>query len=82
MNRNVAKKNAKQPKRQRIGRLKSAADVQKFIARMIKRIARGEGVADAYKACVAAGVLLKAVELTSLEERISLLEKSIGGKNE
>jgi len=62
-------------KRQRIGRLKTSEDARRFVARMIKRIARGEGVADAYKAVVAAGVLLKAIEIAELERRIEALEE-------
>jgi hypothetical protein len=65
----------KKKRRQRVGRLKTASDVRIFVSRMLKRIARGEGVSDAYKAVIGAGVLLKAVELTDLQDRIEKLEE-------
>jgi hypothetical protein len=58
----------------RIGRLKSAQDVAKYIAKCIRR---GEGGIDQnfmYKQVMMASMLLRAIEISSLEQRIEKLE--------
>jgi hypothetical protein len=67
--------------RKRIGRLKTAQDVAKYVARCIKLAERqGEGAENKYyKQVMMASILLRAVEASSFEERISQLEKARGG---
>lgn len=68
----------------RIGRLKTAQDVAKYIARLIKRTERGEGAAEEnrnYKLTMMASILLKAIEVSTLEKRIEKLEQKVNGES-
>lgn len=60
--------------------LKTAQDVQKFQARCIRRAMTGGDmpVNDSYKLCTMASMLLKSIEVASLEERIKRLEQRSG----
>lgn len=61
--------------RKRIGRLKTAQDVARFMAKCIKEAARGEGAGTKqYNMVNMASQLLKAIEVSELEGRISNLE--------
>ena len=60
--------------RKRIGRLKTAEDVRKYIARCIKSSENHGEVTDCYKKTMMASMLLKAVEVASIEERLTQLE--------
>ena len=66
--------------RQRIGRLKSAQDVAKYMARCIRRSEKGEGdvVNRYYKLVMMASMMLKAFEAGDLERRIEALEERSG----
>jgi len=70
----------KKVKRFRIGRLETASDVRKFLARMVKSAVRAGGGSqtnDAYKVSLMAAQLLKAIEVSELERRINELERKI-----
>ncbi len=69
--------NARGQPRRRIGRLKTPQDVARFMAKCIKAAARGEGENRNYKLVNMASQLLKAIEVSSLEERISKLEDKL-----
>lgn len=76
MKRNETKKE----KRLRIGRLETASDVRKFLARMVKSAVKGGGgtkTNDAYKISLMAAQLLKAIEVSELERRITELEQKM-----
>jgi hypothetical protein len=78
-------KKTSQTPRIRVGRLKSAQDVAKYQARLIKRASRpggGIGVAvnECYKLCVMASMLAKTLETSELEKRIGALEQSSNKK--
>ena len=67
-----------QTPRRRIGRLKTAKDVAHYIARCIKLSERGgdtEGANTYYKLCCMGSMLLKAIEVSTFEERIERLEE-------
>jgi len=77
----MAHKAPKPAKRVRVGRLETASDVRRFLARMIKKATRsggGQAVNDFYKISLMAAGLLKAIEVADLERRVELLEKKIG----
>ncbi|MFH0990270.1 MAG: hypothetical protein V1799_09695 [bacterium] len=59
--------------RQRI-RLKSARDVCRYISSCIRRAEQGGGDNTFYKRVMMASMLIKALEVTELEERIEKLE--------
>jgi hypothetical protein len=66
----------KKPRRKRIGRLKTASDDEKYIARKIKQVERGEeDVNHAYKLVIMAFMHQKAVVNGSLEKRVAQLEE-------
>jgi hypothetical protein len=62
--------------RRRIGKLKTASDVAKYIARCIRKTEGGGDENRQYKQVMMASLLLKALEASSLEVRISKLEES------
>ena len=69
-------------KRQRIGRLRTAQDVSKYIARSIKKAERtgGDGEVNIrYKLVMMASILLKSLEVSDLEKRITKLEELQNG---
>jgi hypothetical protein len=71
-------------KRKRIGRLKTASDIARYMARCIRRVERGGEGGDSnenYKLVMMASVLVKTLEVSSLERRIQKLEEVIGGKS-
>lgn len=68
------------PKR-RIGKLKSAQDVAKYIARCIRQTEGGGDENRNYKLVMMAGILLKALEVSSLERRIDSLEERISKRS-
>jgi hypothetical protein len=72
------RKNAAElPKRPRV-RLKSARDVARFQARCIRAALTGEGgTTKWYNLVNMSSQLLKAIEVSSLEERISKLEDKL-----
>jgi hypothetical protein len=62
----------------RVGKLKTVGDVAKYIARCIRR---GEGGVDGtrmYRQVMMASILLRAIEISSLEERVEALEDKAG----
>jgi hypothetical protein len=59
-------------------RLKTAKDVARYMARCIRRAEQGGDCGDSYKLVTMASMLLKAVEVASLEERIKDLEQRTG----
>jgi hypothetical protein len=65
------------PHRTRVGRLKTATDVAKFIARCIRKTEGGGDENRKYKQVMMASMLLKAIELSDLEERVSSLERRL-----
>ena len=67
-------------KRQRIGRLKTPSDVAKFMARCIKRAARGDSPGIQYNLTNMSSQLLRALESAELEKRIEALERKANGK--
>ena len=77
----MIKTSDKPPKRLRLP-LKSAQDVARFMARCIRSTVKGEGgkAAEnrAYKLVNMSSQLLKAIEVASLEQRLSNLEKRAG----
>ena len=72
-------KRQKKAKRLRLGRLESASDVAKYVARCIRDAHREEGGNETkfYRRVLMASMLLKAVETASLERRINTLEKRL-----
>lgn len=60
----------------RIGRLNTAEDVKKFMAKCIKSAARGVVPRTQYNLVTMASQLLKAIEVANLEARIEQLEKN------
>lgn len=72
-------KNNQRIKRLRIGKLKSAQDVAKYMARCIRRAERGEGdTNECYKLVMMASMMLKSFEAGDIEARISRLEERSG----
>jgi hypothetical protein len=73
-------KNTPKTQRQRIGRLKTAQDVAKYMARCIRRGEKGEGdaVNRYYKLTMMASMMLKAFEAGDMEQRIKTLEERSG----
>ena len=71
----------KKKRGKRIGRLKSASDVRAFIARCIRESAREGGTSSTvhYRNVMMATMLLKAIEVSAIEERINKLEQTIAG---
>lgn len=81
MTRSKANTGSTHKERKRIGCLKTAQDVARYMARCIRRAERGEGEENRhYKLVMMATMLLKAVEASDLEERISKLEQHLKGK--
>lgn len=67
--------------RKRIGPLKTGQDVVRYLARCIKRTERGEGGSNEnYKLAMMASMLLKGIEISTLEDRISQLEVALKAK--
>jgi hypothetical protein len=66
--------------RLRIGKLKTAQDVAKYMARCIRRSEKGEGdaVNRYYKLVMMASMMLKAFEAGDLVQRIEALEQRSG----
>lgn len=73
-------KDTKQPRRVRVGKLKSAQDVARYMARVIKRVEGGADGGQGYKLTMMASMLLKAIETSTLERRIERLESTINAK--
>ena len=67
---------------ERVGSLKSARDVARYQAKCIKLASRGGGVLvnDCYKLVMMSSMLVKTLEVSELEERITILERNIKGK--
>ena len=64
-------------KRKRIGKLQTAKDARRYIARCIRTAERentSESVNTHYKLVMMASMLVKAIEMADLEERITKLE--------
>lgn len=83
------KKEAEKSERQTGGtvkrriRLKNASDVARYMSRCIRSVEQVGGEAEAnlsYKKVSMAVMLLKAIEVSSLEERIKDLEQRTGEK--
>ena len=70
----MEKKEQKKKTNTRI-RLKTAKDVARYMAKCIRRAEQGGECGDSYKLVTMASMLLKAVEVASLEGRIEALEK-------
>ncbi len=68
--------------KKRIGKLKSAHDVAKYIARCIRQTEGGGDENRQYKLVTMASMLLKAIEVSYLEDRISALESVLQKKGE
>lgn len=66
--------------KKRIGKLKTAKDVAKYIARCIRKTEQGGEDNRNYKLVMMASMLLKAIEISSLEDRIEKLEKTFQEK--
>jgi len=78
MNAKAQQKDTEQKPRKRIGRLKSAEDVARFMAKCIKEAARGEGTATKqYNMVNMASQLLRAIEVSELEKRLAVLERKV-----
>jgi hypothetical protein len=60
--------------RKRLGKLKSASDVARYMAKCIRRTEGGGDENVYYKRVMMASMLLKALEVSALEERVSRLE--------
>lgn len=59
--------------------LRNAFDVRRFLARLINQVRRGETEAgDAAKLAYLAGVLMKAIEMSEFEQRLTVLERNAG----
>lgn len=59
----------------RVGKLKSAQDVRRYMARLMRRTEQRKlDVNRAYKLGCMASMLLKAIETTEIEERLAALE--------
>jgi hypothetical protein len=73
-------KNNQRIQKLRIGRLKNAQDVAKYMARCIRRSEKGEGdaVNKYYKQVMMASMMLKAFEAGDIEQRIKALEERSG----
>lgn len=72
----TAKRTKKKPAKMRIGRLDTADSILRLLSKVTKSALRGGiSYADAYKVGCLGGVLLKAVEVASLERRITILEQ-------
>lgn len=83
MKKNSKKKVATQQKQtsKRIGRLKTSTDAAKFMARCIRGGVRGEGDMNTnYKLVMMASMLVKTLEVSSLEQRIEQLERTLKQK--
>jgi hypothetical protein len=74
---NATQKGRQQQPRRRIGRLKTASDVARYIARTIKSVEKGEGENRAYKLVMMASLLLRALETSTIEARILALEERL-----
>jgi predicted aminopeptidase len=70
------------PVRKRIGRLKTAKDVTRYIARCIKKAEQGGDSTAYYRQTVMASILLKAIETATFEERIARIEQAIQNQME
>lgn len=64
-----------QPKPRKRIRLKTAKDVVRYISSCIKRAEKGGGDNTFYKRVCMASMLIKALEVSTLEERLSRLEE-------
>lgn len=74
-------KNNQKNQKLRIGKLKSAQDVAKYMARCIRRAERGEGdTNECYKLVMMASMMLKAFEAGGIEQRVRALEERNGVK--
>jgi hypothetical protein len=76
---------ARKPSRKRIGPLRNAKDVARYMSRSIKRAERREGGDDPniyYKLVTMASMLLKAIEVSTFEDRIARIEKEIDKRTE
>jgi hypothetical protein len=73
-------KSTQKTQRQRIGRLKTAQDVAKYMARCIRRGEKGEGdeVNRYYKLTMMASMMLRAFEAGDIERRVTALEERSG----
>lgn len=61
--------------------MKTASDVAQFMARCIRRAARGEGDGTTeYKLVMMASMLVKTLEVASLEKRIEQIELTLEQK--
>jgi len=70
----------------RVGRLETVADIAQFERRLLKSATRsavgregGVSVNDAYKLSAVCSILVKAVEVSELEDRLQALEKKMEG---
>jgi predicted GTPase len=63
--------------KRRVGKLKTANDVAKYMASCIRRAEGGGSDSANYKLVMMASMLLKALEVSSLEERLEKLEDNI-----
>ncbi len=67
----------KKPTRKRIGKLKTAKDVVRYIARCIKKGEAGGDSTAYYRQVVMSSILLKAIETATFEDRIARIEDAV-----
>ena len=78
----MTQKKAPQKARVRVGPLRNTQEVTKYMARLLKKAAKGAGggeVNDAYKLAMIASMLIKSMEVSLLEARIDTLERERHG---
>jgi len=74
----INKEKTRDPSPRRGVRLKSALDVQRLLARTINRLLRDEiGESKATKVAYMANILLKAIEVGELEQKVNKLEEKL-----
>ena len=69
------------PRKKRVKRLKTAKDVAGFIAACIADTVGGGDENKNYKLCMMACMMLKAIEVSDLEERVIQLERTVNGEH-
>ena len=74
--------NTESTSRKRIGKLKTAHDVAKYMARCIRKAEGGGDSNRYYKQVMMASMLLKAIEASSLEDRLAKLESIVSEREQ
>jgi hypothetical protein len=81
MKENIEQKSGLHKPRKRIGRLKTIADLDKFMSLATKKVARGgEDANDYYKAAIVCSMHAKVKAAVTFEQRIATLEEQVKGK--